>query len=40
MIEQKKALAQSVVGSGESWITEFSDDDLREMVALRREAYG
>ena len=40
MIEQKKALAESVVGSGEGWITEFSDDDLREMVALRREAYG
>jgi SNF2 family DNA or RNA helicase len=40
MIEQKKALAESVVGSGEGWITEFSDDDLREMVALRRVAYG
>ena len=40
MIEQKKVLAESVVGSGEGWITEFSDDDLREMVALRREAYG
>jgi SNF2 family DNA or RNA helicase len=40
MIEQKKALAESVVGSGEGWITEFSDDDLREMVALRREAYA
>ena len=30
--------AESVVGEG--WITEFSDEDLREMVALRREAYG
>ena len=38
MIERKKALAESVVGEG--WITEFSDEDLREMVALRREAYG
>jgi SNF2 family DNA or RNA helicase len=38
MIEHKKALAESVVGEG--WITEFSDEDLREMVALRREAYG
>jgi SNF2 family DNA or RNA helicase len=38
MIEDKKALAESVVGEG--WITEFSDEDLREMVALRREAYG
>jgi SNF2 family DNA or RNA helicase len=38
MIEHKKGLAESVVGEG--WITEFSDEDLREMVALRREAYG
>ena len=41
MIEQKKALAESGPWvPGEGWITEFSDDDLREMVALRREAYG
>jgi hypothetical protein len=38
MIEHKKVLAESIVGEG--WITEFSDEDLREMVALRREAYG
>ena len=40
MIEQKKTLAESVVGAGESWLTEFSDKDLREMVALRREAIA
>jgi SNF2 family DNA or RNA helicase len=40
MIEQKKALAQSVVGSDEAWITELSDRELREMVALRREAMA
>ncbi|MGH3086015.1 MAG: DEAD/DEAH box helicase, partial [Rubrobacteraceae bacterium] len=40
MIEDKKSLAESVVGTGENWITEFSDNDLREMVALRKEALG
>jgi SNF2 family DNA or RNA helicase len=38
MIEQKKALAESVVGTDEGWITELSDRELREMVTLRREA--
>jgi SNF2 family DNA or RNA helicase len=36
MIESKKELAQSVIGSGEQWLTELSTDDLRELVALRR----
>jgi SNF2 family DNA or RNA helicase len=38
MIESKQALAASVLGSGEQWLTELSTDQLREMVALRREA--
>ena len=37
MIERKKALAESVVGTGENWLTELSTDDLRQMVTLRRE---
>ena len=37
MIESKKGLAQAVVGSGENWITEMSTDELRRVVALRRE---
>jgi SNF2 family DNA or RNA helicase len=37
MIESKKALAESVVGSGENWLTELSTHELREMVKLRRE---
>lgn len=37
MIEDKKALAESVVSSGESWLTEFSDGELRDLVKLRRE---
>lgn len=35
MITAKRELAQRIVGSGESWITELSTDELREVVALR-----
>lgn len=38
MIVQKKALAESVVGSGEAWLTEISNDALRDMLTLRRTA--
>jgi len=38
MIVQKKALAESVVGSGEAWLTELSNDALRDMLTLRRVA--
>jgi SNF2 family DNA or RNA helicase len=37
MIEGKRALAAQVLGAGEGWITELSTDQLRELVALRRE---
>ena len=37
MIEEKKALADSVVGSGENWMTEMSTANLRDLVKLRRE---
>jgi SNF2 family DNA or RNA helicase len=36
MIESKKGLAQNIIGSGESWLTELSTSDLRELVELRR----
>jgi len=36
MIESKKGLAQTVIGSGEQWVTELTTEQLREMVALRR----
>ncbi len=36
MIESKKALAESVVGSGENWLTELSTAELRKLVTLRR----
>ena len=38
MITRKRDLAQRVVGSGESWLTELSTDDLREIVTLRSDA--
>jgi superfamily II DNA or RNA helicase len=34
LLERKRALADAVVGEGESWITELDDDDLRDLVAL------
>lgn len=37
MIDRKKALSRQVIGSGESWITELTTDELKEMFALRRE---
>jgi SNF2 family DNA or RNA helicase len=37
LIESKLALAESVVGSGEQWLTELGTDELRDLMALRRE---
>ena len=34
MIEEKKALAEQIVGTGESWLTELSADDLRAVLTL------
>jgi SNF2 family DNA or RNA helicase len=40
MIEQKKVLAESIVGSGENWLTEMSTDQLKSLFYLSREAVG
>ena len=40
MIEQKKALAESVIGTGEAWLTELSNAALKELISLRQEAVG
>jgi SNF2 family DNA or RNA helicase len=40
MIEDKKALAERIVGTGESWLTELSVAELREVVALSPEAVA
>ncbi len=35
LLEKKRELADAVVGSGEGWITELSDDELTDLVSLR-----
>ena len=34
LLERKRALAQRIVGEGEGWLTELSDGELRDLVAL------
>jgi SNF2 family DNA or RNA helicase len=38
MIESKRALAEQVIGAGESWITELDTDQLRQLLVLDRSA--
>jgi SNF2 family DNA or RNA helicase len=40
MIERKKDVAGKVVGSGERWVSEMSNAQLRDLFALRQEAVG
>ncbi len=40
MIEEKKALADRIVGTGESWLTELSVADLRQVISLTPEAVS
>jgi SNF2 family DNA or RNA helicase len=40
MIEEKKALAERIVGTGEGWLTEMSVAELRKVVALSPEAVS
>jgi hypothetical protein len=35
LLEKKRELADAVVGSGEGWIAELSDDELTDLVSLR-----
>jgi SNF2 family DNA or RNA helicase len=37
LIERKVALAESIVGTSEAWITEMSTDDLQRLFRLRRD---
>ncbi len=42
LIESKIGLAQSIIGEDESWLTELSNEQLRDLVALRthgKETY-
>ena len=38
LLMSKRALAQQIVGAGESWLTELGDAELRELIALSRDA--
>jgi SNF2 family DNA or RNA helicase len=38
MIERKRSIADDIVGSGENWITELSDDEIHHMLALEKRA--
>ncbi len=40
LIESKKALAESVIGTGEGWLTELDTAQLRQLVTLSTEAVG
>ena len=40
MIERKQAVAERVVGAGEGWLTELSNEQLKDLFALRPEAVG
>ncbi len=38
ILESKRALAESVVGGGEAWVSELTDDQLADLVALAGDA--
>jgi SNF2 family DNA or RNA helicase len=38
LIERKRAVAERVIGSGETWLTELSGRQLRDLVALSPDA--
>jgi len=38
MIERKRSIADEIVGSGENWITELSDDEIHAMLTLEKSA--
>jgi superfamily II DNA or RNA helicase len=40
MLESKRALAERVVGTGETWLTELSNAELRDLVALSADAVA
>ncbi len=40
MIEQKTELADNIIGTGESWLTDLDTSDLRDLLSLRDEAIG
>lgn len=37
LIESKRALSEQVVGSGEQWLTEMSNEELQQLISLHAE---
>jgi len=37
LIDSKKVLAESIVGTGEEWLTEMSDDELKDLMKLENK---
>ncbi len=40
MIEKKTTVAGQVLGTGEQWLTELSNNDLRNLIMLSQDAMG
>ena len=40
LLEEKRDLADNVVGSGEQWLTELSTENLRTLFGLSRDAVA
>jgi hypothetical protein len=40
MIENKTGMANQVVGTGEKWLSELSNNELRDLITLSAEAVG
>ena len=38
LIEKKQALADTIIGAGENWLTELDNNALHDLVVLRRDA--
>lgn len=40
LIEKKREVAQTIIAGGEQWLTELSNEELREIISLRPDAVG
>jgi SNF2 family DNA or RNA helicase len=40
MIERKQEIARNIVGTGEGWLTKLSNQELKNVFALRKEAWA
>ncbi|MFC4618967.1 DEAD/DEAH box helicase [Camelliibacillus cellulosilyticus] len=40
LIEKKKGLANQILGSGEQWVTEMNDQEILDLIRLRRQVLA